>query len=92
MTNLPEGFHDWTMEEKSAYWDEQRKQERGERQGRLDQLAQEQLDAVKEVYDALSGAMSSLNECQDLWMSDVKKLDDSMWQLRRQFNLDKEEN
>ena len=92
MTNLPEGFHDWTMEEKSAYWDEQRKQERGERQGRLDQLSQEQLDAVKEVYDALSGAMSSLNECQDLWMSDVKKLDDSMWQLRRQFNLDKEEN
>jgi hypothetical protein len=92
MTNLPEGFHDWTMEEKSAYWDEQRKQERGERQGRLDQLAQEQLDAVKEAYDAISGAMSSLGECQDLWLSDVKKLDDSMWQLRRQFNLDKEEN
>ena len=92
MSNLPEGFHDWTMEEKSAYWDEQRKQERGERQGRLDQLSQEQLDAVKEVYDALNGAMSSLNECQDLWLSDVKKLDDSMWQLRRQFNLDKEEN
>jgi len=92
MTNLPEGFHDWTMEEKSAYWDEQRKQERGERQGRLDQLSQEQLDAVKEAYDAISGAMSSLGECQDLWLSDVKKLDDSMWQLRRQFNLDKEEN
>ena len=91
MTNLPEGFHDWTMEEKSAYWDEQRKQERGERQGRLDQLSQEQLDAVKEAYDAISGAMSSLGECQGLWLSDVKKLDDSMWQLRRQFNLDKEE-
>ena len=92
MTNLPEGFHEWTLDEKSKYWDEQRKQERGERQGRLDQLSQEQLDAVKEAYDAISGAMSSLGECQDLWLSDVKKLDDSMWQLRRQFNLDKEEN
>ena len=88
MTNLPEGFHEWTLDEKSAYWDEQRAQEHSDRQGRLDQLAQEQLDAVREAYEAISSAMQSLHECQDLWMSDVKKLDDSMWQLRRQFNLE----
>ena len=92
MSNLPEGFSDWSFDEKSAYWDKQREKDRACRQKGIDKLSQEQRDAVKEAYDAISSAMMSLHECQDLWMSDVKKLDDSMWQLRRQFNLDKEEN
>jgi hypothetical protein len=87
MSNLPKDFNEWTLDEKSAYWDEQREQERGERQGRLDQLSKEQREAVREAYNAISGAMMSLHECQDLWMSDVKNLDNCMWQLGRQFNL-----
>lgn len=88
MSDLPKDFNEWTLDEKSAYWDEQREQERGDRQGRLDQLSQEQREAVREAYNAISSALMSLHECQDLWMSDVKNLDDSMWQLRRQFNLE----
>lgn len=88
MSNVPEGFQDWTLDEKSAYWDKQREKDRACRQKGIDKLSQEQRDAVKEAYDAISSAMMSLHECQDLWMSDVKKLDDSMWQLRRLFNLE----
>lgn len=88
MSKVPEGFQDWSLDEKSAYWDKQREKDRACRQKGIDKLSQEQRDAVKEAYDAISGAMMSLHECQDLWMSDVKKLDDSMWQLRRQFNLE----
>lgn len=88
MSDLPKDFNEWTLDEKSAYWEEQRAQERGERQGRLDQLSKEQREAVREAYNAISSALMSLHECQDLWMSDVKNLDSSMWQLRRQFNLE----
>jgi TRAP-type mannitol/chloroaromatic compound transport system substrate-binding protein len=88
MSNVPEGFQDWSLDEKSAYWDKQREKDRACRQKGIDKLSQEQRDAVKEAYDAISSAMMSLHECQDLWMSDVKKLDDSMWQLRRLFNLE----
>ena len=88
MSNVPEGFQDWTLGEKSAYWDKQRVKDRACRQKGIDKLSQEQRDAVKEAYEAISGAMQSMHDCQDLWMSDVKKLDDSMWQLRRQFNLE----
>jgi hypothetical protein len=88
MSKVPEGFQDWSFDEKSAYWDKQREKDRACRQKGIDKLSQEQRDAVKEAYDAISSAMMSLHECQDLWMSDVKKLDDSMWQLRRQFNLE----
>jgi len=88
MSKVPEGFQDWSLDEKSAYWDKQREKDRACRQKGIDKLSQEQRDAVKEAYDAISSAMMSLHECQDLWMSDVKKLDDSMWQLRRLFNLE----
>jgi len=88
MSNLPEGFNDWTLDQKSKYWDKQRDKDRACRQKGIDKLSQEQRDAVKEAYEAISTAMQSLHECQDLWMSDVKNLDDSMWQLRRQFNLE----
>ena len=88
MSNVPEGFQDWTLDEKSAYWDKQREKDRACRQKGIDKLSQEQRDAVKEAYEAISGAMQSMHECQDLWMSDVKKLDESMWQLRRLFNLE----
>jgi hypothetical protein len=88
MSKVPEGFQDWSFDEKSAYWDKQREKDRACRQKGIDKLSQEQRDAVKEAYDAISSAMMSLHECQDLWMSDVKKLDDSVWQLRRQFNLE----
>jgi len=84
MTNLPEGFNGWTLDQKSKYWDKQR----ACRQKAIDKLSQEQRDAVKGAYDAISTAMQSLHECQDLWMSDVKNLGDSMWPLRRQFNLE----
>jgi hypothetical protein len=30
MSDLPKDFNEWTLDEKSAYWDEQREQERGD--------------------------------------------------------------
>jgi len=88
MTSVPKGFENWTFDEKSAHWDKQRKKDRSERQKGIDKLSQEQRDAVKEACKALSAAMMSLHECQDLWLSDVKKMDESMWQLRHLFNLE----
>ena len=84
----PKNFENMSHDERVEYWEKKREREGRERQVRLDGLTQEQRDAVKEAYDAISSAMMTLHECQDLWMSDVKKLDDSMWSIRREFNLE----
>lgn len=91
MSDLPKGFHDWTAEEKSAYWAEQRQQDRRDRQACIDYLQAGQRDAVKEAFGAMQQALNSLHECQDMWLSDVKRLDDCMWKLRREFNLDQDD-
>lgn len=88
MSDVPKGFHEWTSEQKSAYWAEQRKQERNDRQACIDYLQENQRMAVKEAFDAMENVVTSLNEYSDVWLSDMKRLDDSMWKLRHQFNLD----
>ena len=83
----PKNFENMSHDERVEYWEKKRESEALERQERIDGLSKEQRDAVKEAYQAISAAMMSLHECQDLWLSDVKKLDDSMWSIRREFNL-----
>jgi hypothetical protein len=52
-------------------------------------MSEEQLKTVKETEKHLSSALQMLFECQDLYLSDIRNLEQSMWDLRRSFNLDK---
>jgi phosphoribosylaminoimidazole-succinocarboxamide synthase len=54
----------------------------------IDNLTDEQIKAVKETEKHLSSALQMLFECQDLYLSDIRNLEQSMWDLRRTFDLD----
>ena len=58
------------------------------RQKGIDSMSEEQMKAVKETERHLSSALQMLFECQDLYLSDLRNLEQSMWDLRRNFNLD----
>ena len=53
----------------------------------FDGLTDDQQKAIKETYAALDNAMDTLRDCQDLWLSDVKKLYHAFWKLRNNFLL-----
>ena len=57
----------------------------------IDNLTDEQMKAIKETERNLSSALQMLFECQDLYLSDIRNLEQSMWDLRRTFNLDKKD-
>ena len=57
----------------------------------IDNLTDEQMKAIKETEQHLSSALQMLFECQDLYLSDIRNLEQSMWDLRRTFNLDKKD-
>jgi hypothetical protein len=59
------------------------------RQKGIKSMSDEQLETVKETEKHLSSALQMLFECQDLYLSDIRNLEQSMWDLRRSFNLDK---
>lgn len=53
----------------------------------IDGMTDEQIKAVKETERHLSSALQMIFECQDMYMSDIRNLEQSMWDLRRSFNL-----
>ena len=57
----------------------------------IDNLTDEQMKAIKETERNLSSALQMLFECQDLYLSDIRNLEQSMWDLRRPFDLDKKD-
>ncbi len=57
----------------------------------IDGMSEEQIQTVKETERHLSSALQMLFECQDLYLSDIRNLEQSMWDLRRTFNLDKKD-
>ncbi len=59
------------------------------RQKGIEGMSEEQIQTVKETERHLSSALQMLFECQDLYLSDIRNLEQSMWDLRRSFNLDK---
>ena len=59
------------------------------RQKGIQGMSEEQMKAVKETEQHLSTALQMLFECQDMYLSDIRNLEQSMWDLRRAFDLDK---
>jgi hypothetical protein len=59
------------------------------RQKGIQGMSEEQMKAVKETERHLSSALQMLFECQDLYLSDIRNLEQSMWDLRRAFDLDR---
>ena len=59
------------------------------RQKGIQGMSEEQMKAVKETEQHLSSALQMLFECQDLYLSDIRNLEQSMWDLRRSFDLDR---
>ena len=59
------------------------------RQKGIQGMSEEQIKAVKETEKHLSSALQMLFECQDMYLSDIRNLEQSMWDLRRAFDLDK---
>ena len=53
-------------------------------------LSNDQLKAIEETHKSLANALSMLTETNDLYLSDIRKLDDAFWKLKHQFNLKSE--
>ena len=61
------------------------------RQKGIDGMSDEQMKAVKETERHVSSALQMLFECQDLYLSDIRNLEQSLWDLRRSFKLDRKD-
>ena len=50
-------------------------------------LTEDQLKAINRTYKAIDHALHNIREMEDLYLSDIKNLDNAFWKLKYQFNL-----
>lgn len=72
---------------KKDTWQIEREQiEEKQKQG-MKSLTKEQLNTIVTSHKTLKNILTMLNECQDLYLSDIRKLDDMYWQINNNFNF-----
>ena len=50
-------------------------------------LSEDQLKAINRTYKAIEDALHNIREMEDLYLSDIRNLDNAFWTLKHQFNL-----
>ena len=76
---------------KKNEWEIQRDKQDALRAKAMKSLTTDQLNAIKETHKTISHCLTMIRECNDLYMSDIAKLEDSFWQLKHQFVLEDSE-
>ena len=51
-------------------------------------LTQDQLVAIENTYKALDGVLLNIREIEDIYLSDIRKLDNCLWKLKHEFKLE----
>ena len=73
---------------KKNEWEIQRDKQNALRAKTMKSLTADQLNAIKQTHKTLSDALDMLRECNDLYLSDIRKLDDAFWKLKNEFVLE----
>ena len=73
---------------KKTKWEIERDKENIKKSKAMKSLTTEQLNAIKETHDVLVSVTQMIAECSDLYLSDIRELENAMWKLKHQFVLD----
>jgi len=76
---------------KKDKWEIERDEQDALKTKAMKSLTVDQLNAIKETHETISSCLMMIRDCNDLYMSDIAKLEDSFWQLKHQFLLENDE-
>tara|TARA_B110000211_G_scaffold22516_1_gene23301 strand:- start:1167 stop:1400 length:234 start_codon:yes stop_codon:yes gene_type:complete len=68
-------------------WEIERDKADALREKSMKGLTEDQLKAINRTYKAIDHALHNIREMEDLYLSDIRNLDNAFWKLKYQFNL-----
>jgi len=78
--------------EKKTKWQLEHEKKVIERSKSMKALTENQLQAVKEAHRILKNVLINISDVEDIYLSDIRDMNESMWKLEHQFNLYEKEN
>ena len=76
---------------KKTKWEIERDKENTLKSKAMKSLTTDQLKAIKETHNVLVSVTQMIAECSDLYLSDIRQLENAMWKLKHQFVLENDE-
>ena len=76
---------------KKDKWEIERDEQDALKTKAMKSLTTDQLNAIKETHETISSCLMMIRDCNDLYMSDIGKLESSFWKLKHQFLLENDE-
>ena len=75
---------------KKTEWEIQRDKYDAIRKKAMKSLTPEQLETLKKIYITLDTVLYNIREIDDIYLTDIRDLDNCKWQLKNEFNLGKD--
>ena len=69
-------------------WEIEMEERIKEREVGMSKLTSNQKSAIEQTHKTLEVVLMMLNDCQDLYISDVRKLSECFFQIKNEFNID----
>ena len=73
---------------KKSDWEILAEKEQAIREKAIKALTEKQIETIKEAEKTIGACLDMLFECQDLYLSDLHKLNNVYWSIKNQFNLE----
>ena len=50
-------------------------------------MTKQQMKAVEKVHNVLTDVLTNINQMEDILLSDIREMNDAMWSLKNEFQL-----
>ena len=54
-------------------------------------MTKQQMKAVEKAHNVLTDVLTNINQMEDIFLSDIREMNDAMWNLKNEFQLSKKD-
>ena len=80
------------MTNKKTEWQLENEKREKERAEGMKGLTKDQMQSIKRVHRTLKNVLHNIREMDDIYLSEIRDMDEAMWKVEHQFNLHEEGN
>ena len=78
------------MTNKKTEWEIQQAKIDADREKAMKSMTEEQIEVIRKTHNALEDVLTNIQDIEDIYLSDIRALNECMWKLKYEFNLGKD--
>lgn len=78
------------MAKKKSEWEIQQAKIDADRKKAMKSMTEEQIEVIRKTHNALEDVLTNIQDIEDIYLSDIRALNECMWKLKYEFNLGKD--